>query len=62
VPVLLLLVNNYVGKLKVMSAFRTILTGYLNTILYGWFFVLLTLEILTVLFSIIAIIRASKRR
>ena len=62
VPVLLLLVNDYVGKLKVMSAFRTILTGYLNTILYGWFFVLLTLEILTVLFSIIAIIRASKRR
>lgn len=62
VPVLLFLVNDYVGKLKVDGAFRTVMSGYLNTILYGWFFVLLTLEILTVLFSVIAIIRACKRR
>ncbi len=62
VPVLLLLVKDYVGRLKVANACRTVLTGYLNTILYGWFFVLLTLEILVILFSIIAVIRASKRR
>ncbi len=63
VPVMQFLLFDYVGRLKLTaSAFRTVLTGYLNTVLYGWFFVLLTLEILMILFSIIAVIRASKRR
>ncbi len=63
VPVMQFLLFDYVGRLKLTaSAFRTVLTGYLNTVLYGWFFVLLTLEILVILFSIIAVIRASRRR
>lgn len=63
VPVMQFLLFDYVGRLKLTaSAFRTVLTGYLNTVLYGCFFVLLTLEILMILFSIIAVIRASKRR
>lgn len=63
VPVMQFLMFDYIGRLKLTaSAFRTVLTGYLNTVLYGCFFVLLTLEVLVILFSIIAVIRASKRR
>ena len=63
VPVMQFLLFDYVGRLKITaSAFRTTLTGYLDTILYGCFFVLLALEALTILGSLIAVIRASKRK
>lgn len=63
VPVMQFLLFDYIGRLKLTaSAFRTVLTGYLSTVLYGCFFVLLTLEVLMILFSIIAVIRASRRR
>lgn len=63
VPVMQFLLFDYVGRLNIsVSAFRTILTGFLNTILYGWFFVLLALELLTVLLLIVAIARASRRK
>ena len=63
VPVMQFLLFGYVDRLNVsVSAFRTILTGYLNTILYGWFVVLLALEVLTALLLLVAVIRASKKR
>ena len=63
VPVMQFLLFDYVGRLNIsVSAFRTILTGFLNTILYGWFFVLLALELLAVLLLIVAIARASRRK
>ncbi|MBR6039797.1 MAG: hypothetical protein IKP38_04890, partial [Clostridia bacterium] len=50
----------YVERLNITaSAFRTILTGYLNAILYGWFIVLAALELLMFLLLLIAIVRAS---
>lgn len=59
VPVMQFLLFDYVGRLNIsVSAFRTILTGFLNTILYGWFFALLALELLTFLLLLIAIVRA----
>lgn len=62
VPVMQLLLFDYIGRLKIsVSAFRTVLTGYLSTILYGWFFILLALEILTILGSVIAVILASRK-
>ncbi|MBQ1821126.1 MAG: hypothetical protein II117_05920 [Clostridia bacterium] len=63
VPVMQFLLFGYVGRLNIsVSAFRTILTGYLNTILEGWFFILLALEILTFLLLLIAAFRAGRRR
>lgn len=63
VPVMQFLLFDYVGRLNIsVSAFRTILTGYLHTVLYGWFIVLAVLELLTFLFLLIAITRASSRR
>lgn len=63
VPVMQFLLFDYIGRLKIsVSAFRTVLTGYLSTILYGWFFVLLALEILTILGSVIAVILACRKR
>ena len=63
VPVMQFLLFGYVGRLNIsVSAFRTILTGYLNTILQGWFFILLALEILTFLLLLIAAFRAGRRK
>jgi hypothetical protein len=63
VPVMQFLFFDYVGRLNVsVSAFRTILTGFLNTFLYGFFFVLLALMTLTVLMLSIAIVRASRKK
>ena len=63
VPVMQFILFGYVERLNITaSAFRTILTGYLNTILYGWFIVLLALELLTFLLLLAAIVRASHRK
>ena len=61
VPVTQFLLFGYVERLNITpSAFRTTLTGYLNVILYGWFIVLLALELLTFLLLLISIARASR--
>ena len=63
VPVMQFLLFDYVGRLNVsISAFRTILTGMLYTILYGWFLILLALFALCTLMLIIAIVRASRKK
>ena len=63
VPVMQFLLFGYVERLNITaSAFRTILTGFLHTILYGWFFVLLALEVLFFLLLLVAIVRASHRK
>lgn len=63
VPVMQFLLFGYVERLNITaSAFRTILTGYLNTILYGWFIVLLALELLTFFVLLVAIVRASRMK
>ena len=60
VPVMQFILFGYVERLNITaSAFRTILVGYLNTILYGWFIVLAALELLMFLLLLIAIVRAS---
>lgn len=59
VPVMQFILFGYVERLNITaSAFRTILTGYLNTILYGMFLALLALELFTFLLLLIAIVRA----
>ena len=59
VPVMQFILFGYVERLNITaSAFRTILAGYLNTILYGWFIVLAALELLTFLLLLVAIVRA----
>ena len=63
VPVMQFLLFNYVGRLNVsISAFRTILTGLLNTVLYGWFLVLLVLLLFTILMLTLAIVRACRKK
>ncbi len=63
VPVMQFLFFDYVGRLNVsVSAFRTILTGFLNTVLYGWFFILLVLMVFVILMLSIAIARASRKK
>lgn len=63
VPVMQFILFGYVGRLNISpSAFRTILSGYLNTILYGCFLILLVLEVLTFLLLLISIIRASRKK
>ena len=63
VPVMQFLLFGYVERLNITaSAFRTMLTGYLHTLLYGWFLVLLALELLTFLLLLIAIARAAHSR
>ena len=63
VPVMQFILFGYTERLNITaSAFRTILTGYLNTLLYGWFFVLLALELLTFLLLLIAIARAARQK
>lgn len=63
VPVMQFLLFGYVERLNItVSAFRTILTGFLNTILTGWFLVLLALELLTFLGLLVAIVRASHKK
>ena len=63
VPVMQFLLFDYIGRLNIsISAFRTVLTGFLNTILYGWFIVLIVLEILTFILLLVAITRASGNR
>ena len=63
VPVMQFLLFGYVERLRLeLSVFRTMLTGFLNTILYGWFIVLLGVELLMLLLLIIAIARAGRRR
>ena len=60
VPVMQFLLFGYVERLNLtVSAFRTALTGYLNTVLYGCFLALLGLELLTFLLLLIAIARAA---
>jgi hypothetical protein len=60
VPVMQFLLFGYVERLNITaSAFRTILTGYLHTLLYGWFVILLVMELLTFLLLLIAISRAA---
>lgn len=60
VPVMQFLLFGYVERLNIsISAFRTTLTGFLNTILYGFFLVLLALELLSFLLLLIAIARAA---
>lgn len=61
VPVMQFILFGYVERLNITaSAFRVILTGFLNTILYGWFIALLALELLTFLLLLFAIVRASR--
>ena len=63
VPVMQFLLFGYVERLNITaSAFRTILTGYLNTFLYGWFIVLAALELLTFLLLLVAIVRATRKK
>ena len=63
VPVMQFLLFGYVERLNItVSAFRTMLTGFLNTILYGWFIVLLALELLTFLLLLAAIVRAAHKK
>ena len=63
VPVMQFLLFDYVGRLNIsISAFRTILTGLLYTVLYGWFIVLLALFVFCTLMLIIAIVRASRKK
>ena len=63
VPVMQFLLFDYVGRLNIsISAFRTILTGLLYTVLYGWFLVLAALFLLVTLFLVIAIVRASRKK
>ncbi len=63
VPVMQFLFFDYIGRLNVsVSAFRTILTGFLNTFLYGFFFVLLVLMAFTTVMLSIAIVRASRKK
>ena len=63
VPVMQFILFGYVERLNITaSAFRTILTGYLNAILYGWFIVLAVLELLTFLLLLVAIVRAGHRK
>ena len=59
VPVMQFILFGYVERLNITaSAFRTILVGYLNTILYGTFLALLALELFTFLLLLVAIVRA----
>ena len=63
VPVMQFILFGYVERLNITaSAFRTILTGYLNAILYGWFIVLAALELLTFLLLLVAIVRANRKK
>ena len=63
VPVMQFLLFDYVGRLNIsVSAFRTILTGLLYTVLYGWFLVLAALFVLFLLLLIVAIVRASRKK
>ena len=63
VPVLQFILFGYVERLNIsVSAFRTILTGFLNTILSGWFYALLAPELLTFLLLLIAAFRAGRRK
>ncbi len=63
VPVSQFLLFDYVGRLNITpSAFRTILSGLLNTAFYGWFYILLALFLLVTLFLILAILRAARKK
>lgn len=63
VPVMQFILFGYVERLNIsVSAFRTTLTGFLNTILYGWFIVLLILELLTFLLLLLTIVRTAHRK
>ena len=63
VPVMQFLLFDYVGRLNIsISAFRTILTGMLYTVLYGWLLILLVLFVFCTLMLTIAIVRASRRK
>lgn len=63
VPVMQFLLFDYIGRLNIsISAFRTILTGFLYTILYGWFILLFVLLLFFTLLLILAIVRASRRK
>ena len=63
VPVMQFLLFDYVGRLNIsLSAFRTILTGFLYTVLYGWFIILAVLFTVFTLLLIIAIVRASRKK
>lgn len=63
VPVTQFLLFDYVGRLNItVSAFRTILSGLLYTVLYGWLIVLLALFLFVALFLTIAILRAARTK
>jgi hypothetical protein len=63
VPVMQFLLFDYIGRLNIsVSAFRTALTGFLNTVLYGWFFILLGLEVLSFILLLVAITRWSGQK
>ena len=63
VPVMQFLLFDYIGRLNIsVSAFRTMFTGLLYTVLYGWFIVLAALFAFCTLMLLIAIFRASKRK
>lgn len=63
VPVMQFILFGYVERLNITaSAFRTMLTGYLNVILYGWFIVLAALELLTFLLLLVAAARAARKK
>lgn len=63
VPVTQFLLFDYVGRLNItVSAFRTILSGLLYTVLYGWLIVLLALFLFVTLFLTIAILRAARTK
>ena len=63
VPVMQFILFGYVGRLNISpSAFRTMLTGFLNVVLYGWFLALLALELITFLLLLVAIARAAHQK
>lgn len=63
VPVLQFLLFGYVDRLRIeLSVFRTMLTGFLNTILYGWFIVLAGLELLSLVLLIISLILSGRKK
>ena len=63
IPVAQFLLFGYIERLNIsVSAFRTILTGYLHTVFYGWFIALLALELIVFPVLLVSIAQASHRK
>lgn len=63
VPVMQFLLFDYIGRLNIsVSAFRTILSGMLNTVLYGCLVILLVLTVLFLVGLLVSIGLACRRK